>query len=189
MKNTLFSVLAIALLMTFSACTHEKTQTPTSMVTDRTTTDTKETMKKMEDKEDEKMEKDEVKEIMDDKEEMDGDKDEIKEGEVEKKMEKDRIEDTGEEVMAVQEVTASLGEWYLNLSKTTVKAGKVKFTVKNEGQYGHILGIEGFEAETKKLTAGESTTITYELAAGTYTVICPIPGHKAKGQVNTLVVE
>jgi len=39
------------------------------------------------------------------------------------------------------------------------------------------------------LKAGEKTSLTVSLPAGTYTVYCPLPGHADKGMKGTLTVQ
>jgi len=39
------------------------------------------------------------------------------------------------------------------------------------------------------LNGGDSTTVTVNLPAGTYTFYCSVPGHKEAGMTGTLVVE
>jgi len=69
-------------------------------------------------------------------------------------------------------------------------AGKVTFTVTNDGQQTHALEVEGngVEEETDSIAAGESGTLTVDLQAGEYEFYCPIDGHRAQGMEGTLKV-
>jgi plastocyanin len=73
---------------------------------------------------------------------------------------------------------------------TADAAGKVTFTVTNDGQETHALEVEGngIEEETDSIAAGESGTLTVELEPGEYEFYCPIDGHREEGMVGKLVV-
>lgn len=71
-------------------------------------------------------------------------------------------------------------------------AGTVTLAVSNAGPTVHNVAIRDASgkvlATTKDLKAGESETITAELAAGSYTTFCSLPGHESLGTKGTLVV-
>jgi len=89
------------------------------------------------------------------------------------------------------------------LEQTTVNGGAVTFTVKNAGTVTHELLVvktdiaqdkiqvssddpnkmseEGSQGETGDLAAGESKTITFNLAPGKYVLMCNQPGHYMVG--------
>ncbi len=71
-------------------------------------------------------------------------------------------------------------------------AGKVTFDVKNAGKIGHDLVVSGpgvtGAAKTALLNPGQSATLTVTLAAGTYTLYCSVPGHRAAGMSAKLTV-
>ena len=71
-------------------------------------------------------------------------------------------------------------------------AGTVTLAVSNAGPTVHNVAIRDASgkvlATTKDLKAGESATITAELAAGSYTTFCSLPGHESLGTKGTLVV-
>jgi uncharacterized cupredoxin-like copper-binding protein len=72
-----------------------------------------------------------------------------------------------------------------NLSLTP---GPVVFNVMNDGAIAHNLTIEGGPS-TPDLDSGDSTSLDVgDLAAGTYTIFCSIPGHRESGMEETLVV-
>lgn len=76
---------------------------------------------------------------------------------------------------------------------TVPAAGKVTFVVKNAGKIQHDLALQGagVSASTKTplISPGQSAKLTVTLAAGTYTLYCSVPGHRAAGMVAKLVVK
>jgi uncharacterized cupredoxin-like copper-binding protein len=73
------------------------------------------------------------------------------------------------------------------------QAGVIDIAYKNDGQQVHSMVIE--DADKKKLadfrlqvSPGTSVGGQIDLPAGTYTMICDIPGHEAAGMVATLNV-
>jgi hypothetical protein len=89
---------------------------------------------------------------------------------------------------AVQEV--HLIEYQIHLPDS-VPAGKLTFNVENGGKEDHGFEIEGngLEEKTNILKAGDSAALAVDLPPGTYTVYCPVKGHKDKGMQRTLVVK
>ena len=73
---------------------------------------------------------------------------------------------------------------------TVDAAGKVTFTVSNDGQQPHALEVEGngVEEETDSIAAGDSGTLTVDLEPGEYEFYCPIDGHREQGMEGKLVV-
>jgi uncharacterized cupredoxin-like copper-binding protein len=69
-------------------------------------------------------------------------------------------------------------------------AGRVTFTVSNDGQETHALEVEGngVEEETDSIAPGESGTLTVDLEPGEYELYCPIDGHREQGMEGTIVV-
>jgi uncharacterized cupredoxin-like copper-binding protein len=87
--------------------------------------------------------------------------------------------------------TISETEFKLDPSSPEVpKAGKVEFTVKNDGTIDHALAIEGpnGEVRTGPIAPGKSATIKADLKPGTYEMHCPIDGHKAMGMKGEIKV-
>jgi manganese oxidase len=61
--------------------------------------------------------------------------------------------------------------------------------VTNDGAMPHDLAVVGTDVATPILQPGESASLDLSsLEAGTYTVICTVPGHEEAGMVATLVV-
>jgi nitrite reductase (NO-forming) len=94
------------------------------------------------------------------------------------------------------DVNATLGEMFVKADTTSVKAGKVTFAVKNTGGTMHGFGIVAAPAKapggmldtstllakSKELAAGTGETVTAHLKAGSYELVCFLPGHYAAGQ-------
>ena len=81
-------------------------------------------------------------------------------------------------------------EYQIHLPQS-VPAGRVAFNVENGGKEKHAFEIEGngVHAETPVITSGSSTSLDVDLKPGTYTVYCPVDGHKDKGMKTSLVVK
>jgi uncharacterized cupredoxin-like copper-binding protein len=92
-------------------------------------------------------------------------------------------------------VTIAMTEFAFGADTITVPAGEVTFEVANDGMAPHQFSIgqpggqDDYLADTGDLAAGESSTVTVDLAPGTYEVACHIPGHYEAGMKATLVVE
>jgi uncharacterized cupredoxin-like copper-binding protein len=69
--------------------------------------------------------------------------------------------------------------------------GKVTFVATNAGKIPHDLAVQGSSGTTKTalISPGKSAKLTVTLAAGTYTLYCSVPGHRAAGMVAKLVVK
>lgn len=95
---------------------------------------------------------------------------------------------------AAQEVKSSLNEWSVSLNVDQVTAGKVKFIVSNQGQFGHnfvVLDPSGAEmGETPVFKKDDGTKeLEVEFAPGTYKLVCDVPGHTEKGMQTSLTVK
>jgi plastocyanin len=84
---------------------------------------------------------------------------------------------------------AELKEYAIALDKTQIKAGPITFNVKNVGSLPHNLSIKELNKTTENLDPGKTATLTVDLAPGTYTVICAIPGHEQLGMHTTITVQ
>jgi uncharacterized cupredoxin-like copper-binding protein len=76
--------------------------------------------------------------------------------------------------------------------KLTAKAGKVTIEMKDPASSGvaHGIAVEGHGVDQvgKIVQPGGTSTVTLTLKPGTYTFLCPVPGHEAAGMKGTLVV-
>lgn len=105
-------------------------------------------------------------------------------------------------------VKASLTEMKITDSAAKVAAGKVTFTVTNDGAMTHeyvvlktsraaadlpVSGGRASEAghvgEIGDLPVGKTKTLTLNLKAGHYSIICNLPGHYAGGMHTDLTVQ
>lgn len=73
---------------------------------------------------------------------------------------------------------------------TIEESGTVRFDVVNDGEVTHSLEIESDQEEfvSDEIAAGESTTLTADLAPGEYEYYCPISNHADLGMEGTLTV-
>ena len=104
-----------------------------------------------------------------------------------------QVGDSGEVSGTETVVQAALVEWSIQLSRSEVPAGKIRFVVANQGKMPHNLTVQdstGVIAATPNFRPAQGPqTLEVELKPGTYTLLCSIPGHAKKGQVTTLVVK
>lgn len=73
----------------------------------------------------------------------------------------------------------------------SLPAGRIAFNVENGGKEDHAFEIEGngVHQQTTVLKRGDTTALEVNLPPGTYTVYCPVDGHRDKGMRTTLVVK
>jgi|GEM_PF-358264 len=100
---------------------------------------------------------------------------------------------TGQQAGDTTEVAATLKEWSIELSQAEVSAGTIRFTVTNESRMQHnltILNGSGEVGRTPDFSSRQGVqTLEVNLQPGTYTLICSLPGHAARGQRTELVVK
>ncbi len=70
----------------------------------------------------------------------------------------------------------------------TAKAGPVTFQIKNSGAVEHNFIVEGTSIKVEGIQPGQTKPATATFAAGTYKVLCTIPGHQEAGMTGTLTV-
>jgi len=85
-------------------------------------------------------------------------------------------------------VEVSETEFKIALPATQLKAGKITFDVKNDGQIPHDLAIKEMRAKTKLIPAGGTAELTVTLEPGTYELYCSVPGHEAAGMKLSITV-
>jgi hypothetical protein len=73
----------------------------------------------------------------------------------------------------------------------TLPAGRIAFNVENGGKETHAFEIEGngIEEKTSELSRGNTASLEVDLKPGTYTIYCPVDGHKDKGMKKTITVK
>lgn len=95
-------------------------------------------------------------------------------------------------VASAQDVSVTLSEWKMRVSRDTVPAGMVTFQVKNMGAMSHALQVSGpgVDKGTRQIAVKELGTLSLTLKAGTYELSCPLAegSHKMAGMKHTLVV-
>jgi plastocyanin len=86
-----------------------------------------------------------------------------------------------------QLVASGLG---YNVSSLTVPAGEVTLSMRNDSVIWHNIAIRGNGVDVKGpvVGAGGVSTVTANLAAGTYEFYCSVPGHAEAGMKGTLIV-
>jgi plastocyanin len=89
---------------------------------------------------------------------------------------------------AVAVVKVKLAEWTVAPLPTKIKAGSIRFDVTNSGTMTHALAIVGVKQATKNIDPGENTSLTVTLKPGTYTLYCPVRGHRGQGMEAKLKV-
>src|SRR5690349_17440487 len=91
-----------------------------------------------------------------------------------------------------QTIEVSLGDYFIDPKAITTTGGKVTFNITNKGTVKHdFVILSGGQQVTKSklLGKGETATITADLAAGAYTTLCDVVGHKDAGMVGTITVK
>lgn len=102
----------------------------------------------------------------------------------------ERDDPAGSPSVALPTQEVHLIEYQIHMPKQ-VSAGRLAFNVENGGKEDHAFEIEGngVHQQTTVLKRGDTTALEVNLKPGTYTVYCPVNGHKDKGMKTTLVVK
>lgn len=90
-------------------------------------------------------------------------------------------------------VKVTLTEWKIRMSADTVPAGRVSFTITNDGSMNHAFHVQGankYDKETREIAKEEVAQLTVTLKPGTYEIFCPLAAssHMLAGMKQTLVV-
>ncbi|HLF25413.1 MAG TPA: cupredoxin domain-containing protein [Anaerolineae bacterium] len=93
---------------------------------------------------------------------------------------------------AAQTVALEATDFAFSPNTATVTAGSVTFNISNKGALEHnfaILDAAGAEvSRINSIAVGGTQSVTANLAAGTYTFVCDVPGHHEQGMEGTLTV-
>ncbi|MHB8647043.1 MAG: c-type cytochrome [Thermomicrobiales bacterium] len=85
-------------------------------------------------------------------------------------------------------INATEKDYAIQLDTSLVKPGTVVFHIKNDGPTPHNITIKELNQVSDTYDAGKGGDFKVDLKAGTYTVICNIPGHEQLGMHVTLKV-
>jgi plastocyanin len=106
-------------------------------------------------------------------------------------------EGSGEETKAVKgpggtlQLSASPSQLAFNTTALSSKPGKVTIDFNNPSALEHDVAIEenGKQIAISQTIAEGKTSVSADLAPGTYTFLCTIPGHAEAGMEGTLTVK
>jgi uncharacterized cupredoxin-like copper-binding protein len=106
------------------------------------------------------------------------------------------------------DVAVHMQDYKVILSVATVKAGTVRFGIKNEGGMEHSFELiktdlpfdqlptadakakeDGLVKQVKSLGVGKVSVVSADLAAGKYVIICNVAGHYQLGMRAALTVQ
>lgn len=88
----------------------------------------------------------------------------------------------------VSTVSVTETEFKFDPKAMTAKAGQVTFQIKNSGSVEHNFVVEGSSIKVEGIQPGQTKNVSSTLAAGSYKVLCTIPGHQEAGMTGTLTV-
>ncbi|MCU1454743.1 MAG: hypothetical protein JWN46_2889 [Acidimicrobiales bacterium] len=87
---------------------------------------------------------------------------------------------------------AADGSLLFNTTSLSAKAGTVTLVMANPSGSGieHAIALSGngVDASGQVVGPGGTSTVSGKLKPGTYTFLCPVPGHEAAGMKGTLTV-
>jgi plastocyanin len=91
-----------------------------------------------------------------------------------------------------QRAEIELDDFLIRPQNLRAEAGRVTFSVINQGRLGHNLrlrgGPGGEHVVTTTLLPGKAATEPVSLRAGTYTMLCTVANHEQLGMTGRLVV-
>jgi plastocyanin len=90
------------------------------------------------------------------------------------------------------QLAASESDLAYDTTSLDSKPGKVTIDFTNPSTLEHDVAIEGSNGEDiadSELIAKSKTSVSAELAPGTYTFFCTVPGHREEGMEGTLTVK
>ena len=86
-------------------------------------------------------------------------------------------------------INATEKDFAIALDNASVPAGSVTFKISNQGPSPHNITIKELNKVSDTFDAGKGGNFTVDLPAGSYTVICNIPGHEQLGMHVMLIVK
>ena len=86
-------------------------------------------------------------------------------------------------------INATEKDFAIALDNSSVPAGAVTFKITNQGPSPHNISIKEMNKASDNIDSGKTGQFTINLPAGTYTVICSIPGHEQLGMHTMLTVK
>ena len=98
--------------------------------------------------------------------------------------------DPGSATVAAQApVAVTLSEFAITPATISAGTGGVTLSITNTGAQTHNIEVKGVNKKTPDIAPGGTATLDLgKVAAGSYVVVCLIPGHEASGMTATLVV-
>jgi plastocyanin len=91
-----------------------------------------------------------------------------------------------------QDLSVSLVEWAIEPKDIEADAGKVRFTVANNGQFPHDFAVQVGDAVSKTPVFQNSDgtkTLEVDLPAGTYRFFCSVGDHAQRGMEGEIVIK
>ena len=89
-------------------------------------------------------------------------------------------------------VMITVMDFMLSKPDITVAGPTVTFVVTNDGPTPHNVAVRDASGKvlmtTRDLKRGETQTVSADIAPGTYTTFCSLPGHESLGVKGTLTV-
>jgi plastocyanin len=92
---------------------------------------------------------------------------------------------------AAAEYQVDLLEYAIHVP-ATIPAGARTLRISNAGKETHGLVVEGNGTQVQvpnRLSRGDTTALMVDLKPGTYTIWCPVDGHRGKGMSATFAVQ
>ncbi len=86
-------------------------------------------------------------------------------------------------------INATEKDFAIALDKSSVSAGSVTFKINNAGPSPHNISIKELKKTSDTFDASKGGDFKVDLPAGTYTIICAIPGHEQLGMHTMLTVK
>ena len=91
-----------------------------------------------------------------------------------------------------REIKVTGTEFAFSPSNVPVKKGeRVKLVFENKGSQTHDWAVEDLNLKTQRIKSNSQDTLEFQTPdkAGSYDIICSVPGHKEAGMTGMLIVE